>query len=170
MAALCCFSVIQQCKPWSSLPVKMYTGDSAFCFATGLWNARTGHSWETPYSWKSPDDKMENKGKGLYFSEHGLEISSCSQITITSSVTGERGNENIKSLLALVLDWAQAHHQSSGYVIMGNTEYNNTQHLLFGNSEEAQNSAASFAKGYCWSTWFWVAIAAVTILCLCQRG
>lgn len=143
-----------------------------FCILLCYWplECKNRAQLGNPVLLKSPDDKMENKGKGLHFSGHGLEICSCSQITITSSVTGERGNENIKSLLALVLDWAQAHHQSSGYVIMGNTEYNNTQHLLFGNSEEAQNSAASFAKGYCWSTWFWVAIAAVTILCLCQRG
>lgn len=77
---------------------------------------------------------------------------------------GEAGSEDTKSLLIPVLGWAQAGHQIRSNVIMSNTECNNTQWFLLENSEETQNSAASFAKRYCWSTCFWVAITDFTKL------
>lgn len=64
-------------------------------------------------------------------------------------VMGEAGSEDIKPLLTQVLGSAQVGQQIHSNVIMSNTEYNNTQWFLLENSEEAQNSAASFAKCYC---------------------
>lgn len=40
---------------------------------------------------------------------------------------GEAGSEDIKPLLTLVLGWAEVRQQIHSNVIMGNTEYNNTQ-------------------------------------------
>lgn len=72
--------------------------------------------------------------------------------------------EDVKPLLKPVLGWAQVGQQIHNNVIINNTEYNNTQQFSFENSEETQNSTASFAKCYCWSTCFWIVITAFTKL------
>lgn len=118
------------------------------------------------YTWNLQMIKWgTKKGKRLHFSMHNMEqLCSCSQIAPTSSVMGEEGSEDTKSLLTPVLGWAQAGQQIRSNVVMSNTEYNNTQWFLPETSEETPNSTASFAKCYCWSTCFWVAITDFTKL------
>lgn len=108
---------------------------------------------------------VRTKGKGLHFSIHNLEqLCSCSQIAPKSPIMDQTRSEDVKPLLKPVLGWAQVGQQIHGNVTVSNTEYNNTQQFSLENSEETQNSTASFAKCYCWSTYFWIAITALTAL------